>query len=165
MCEKNNIILQLNQWKLCIGYPQTVHDPSCCWQHKSCYSNILLICLSWSRSILDPVSLPIIPKLRKFSCCMKPLMPTTIHQINFTFKRSLISGRISCSIPRTKYSPFFLLLLLIYFFLKSTVHLEKIRDLSIWRLHSLSSSDFMQLAAFVQLISIKRVLTSLLFYL
>ena len=48
-------------------------------------------------------------------------MPTTIHQINFTFKRSLISGRISCSIPRTKYSPFFLLLLLIYFFLKSTL--------------------------------------------
>ena len=40
---KNNIILQLNQWKLCVGYPQTVHDPSCCWQHKSCYSNILLV--------------------------------------------------------------------------------------------------------------------------
>ena len=48
-------------------------------------------------------------------------MPTTIHQINSTFKRSLISGRISCSILRAKYSPFFLLLLLIYFFLKSTL--------------------------------------------
>ena len=24
-----------------------MHDPSCCWQHKSCYSNILLVCLSW----------------------------------------------------------------------------------------------------------------------
>ena len=47
MWKNNNIILQLNQWKLCVGYPQTVHDPSCCWQHKSCYSNILLICWSW----------------------------------------------------------------------------------------------------------------------
>ena len=47
MWKNNNIILQLNQWKLCVGYPQTVHDPSCCWQHKSCYSNILLVCLSW----------------------------------------------------------------------------------------------------------------------
>ena len=49
MWKNNNIILQLNQWKLCVGYPQTVHDPSCCWQHKSCYSNILLICWSWVR--------------------------------------------------------------------------------------------------------------------
>ena len=24
-----------------------MHDPSCCWQHISCYSNILFICLSW----------------------------------------------------------------------------------------------------------------------
>ena len=43
----SNIISQLNRWKLCAGYPQTMHDPSYCWQHKSCYSNILLICLSW----------------------------------------------------------------------------------------------------------------------
>ena len=46
--KNNNIISQLNQWKLCVVYPQTVHDPSCCWQHKSCYSNILLVCLSWT---------------------------------------------------------------------------------------------------------------------
>ena len=48
MWKNNNIISQLNQWKLCVGYPQTVHHPSCCWQHKSCYSNILLLCLSWT---------------------------------------------------------------------------------------------------------------------
>ena len=47
--KNKNIISQLNQWKLCVGYPQTVHDPSCCWQHKSCHSNILLVCLSWVR--------------------------------------------------------------------------------------------------------------------
>ena len=53
MWKKQNIILQLNQWKLCVGYPQTVHDPSCCWQHKSCYSNILLVCWSWLKHIGD----------------------------------------------------------------------------------------------------------------
>ena len=57
MWKNNNIILQLNQWKLCVGYPQTVHDPSCCWQHKSCYSNILLVCLSWVMEII--VSAPL----------------------------------------------------------------------------------------------------------
>ena len=46
MWKNNNIIFQLNKWKLFVGYPQTMHDPSCCWQHKSCYSNILLVCLS-----------------------------------------------------------------------------------------------------------------------
>ena len=44
--KNSNMISQLNQWRLWVGYPQTVYDFSCCWQqHKSCYSNISCVYL------------------------------------------------------------------------------------------------------------------------
>ena len=30
--QNKNICLQQNQWRLCVGYPQTLHDPSWHWQ-------------------------------------------------------------------------------------------------------------------------------------
>ena len=33
--------------------PTDSDDPSCCWQHKSCYSNILLVCWSWMLVLLE----------------------------------------------------------------------------------------------------------------
>ena len=44
--ENSNILSQLNQLKLCVGYPQTVHDPSWYWQYISwILQYLILVCL------------------------------------------------------------------------------------------------------------------------
>ena len=69
MWKNNNIFSQLNQWRLCPGYPQIVHDPSGHWQHKSCYLNILLRFVNFGRGWGESPGLliwPIIKFKQKF---------------------------------------------------------------------------------------------------
>ena len=81
--KKQNIILQLNQWKLCVGYPQTVHDPSCCWQNKSCYSNILLVCWSWTETSDNDVGC-----FQWYQVC-GIRVPPTMYQISLSLQSSI----------------------------------------------------------------------------